>query len=235
MSESKTVLIVDDERDLLELVSYNLRRTGYEVLSATNGRKALDLIVETKPDLVLLDLMLPELGGTEIASRVRANPLTATIPIIMLTAKGSETDQVLGLAVGADDYIAKPFSMKVLLARVEAILRRTSRAASDHAQLSLEAVRLDLETHEAFVHDELIKLTVTEFRILAALIQAKGRVLSRAALMNKAIGPGITVTERTIDVHVTAIRKKLGDQADLIKTVRGVGYRATPEPGNGDE
>ena len=122
MSESKTVLIVDDERDLLELVSYNLRRTGYEVLSATNGRKALDLIVETKPDLVLLDLMLPELGGTEIASRVRANPLTATIPIIMLTAKGSETDQVLGLAVGADDYIAKPVVMDELKLVIERVM-----------------------------------------------------------------------------------------------------------------
>ncbi|MFZ4573446.1 MAG: response regulator [Phycisphaerales bacterium] len=229
MADKRTVLVVDDERDLLELVAYNLKRAGYDVLTAQNGRRGLDVISESKPDLVVLDVMLPELSGTEIATRVRANPLTASIPIIMLTAKGTETDQVVGLAVGADDYISKPFSMKILLARVEALLRRAGRAQAEHTSLELGTVRLDLETHEAFVNQEAVKLTLTEFRILAALLQAQGRVLSRATLMSRAMGPGVLVTERTIDVHVTAIRKKLSDQADLIKTVRGVGYRATPD------
>lgn len=229
MGDRRSVLVVDDERDLLELVAYNLKRAGYDVLSASNGRQALDLIVQAKPDLVLLDVMLPELSGTEVASRVRANPLTAATPIIMLTAKGEEIDQVVGLAVGADDYVPKPFSMKVLLARVEAVLRRAGRASAEHRSLELGTVRLDLETHEAYVNGDPIKLTLTEFRILAALLQGQGRVLSRASLMNKAMGPGVLVTERTIDVHVTAIRKKLNDQAPLIKTVRGVGYRATPD------
>jgi two-component system phosphate regulon response regulator PhoB len=230
MAKARTVLVVDDERDLLELVAYNLKRAGYDVLTAQNGRRGLDTISESKPDLVILDVMLPELSGTEVASRVRANPLTASIPIIMLTAKGGETDQVVGLAVGADDYIAKPFSMKILLARVEALLRRAGRASAEHTSLELGTIRLDLETHEAFVSNEPVKLTLTEFRILAALLQAQGRVLSRAALMSRAMGPGVLVTERTIDVHVTSIRKKLEDQADLIKTVRGVGYRMTPDP-----
>lgn len=234
MAGRRTVLVVDDERDLLELLSYNLRRAGYDVLTASNGRTALDSIIETKPDLVVLDVMIPELSGTEVASRVRSNPLTASTPILMLTAKGSESDQVVGLAVGADDYMPKPFSMKVLLARVEALLRRAGRTTTEHKSLELAGVRLDLETHEAFVHGELVKLTLTEYRILATLLLGQGRVLSRASLMSKAMGPGVLVTERTIDVHVTAIRKKLGDQADLIKTVRGVGYRAIADDSESD-
>ncbi len=157
----------------------------------------------------------------------------------MLTAKGEEIDQIVGLTVGADDYITKPVSMKVLLARIEAVLRRIGRSGdADPKTISLGAVNANLETHEVFVDGQPVKLTLTEFRLLTSLIQAGGRVLSRSTLMSKAMGPGVTVTERTIDVHVTAIRKKLGPKAPILKTVRGVGYRATadePDPADSEE
>jgi len=229
MTDRKRILVVDDERDLTDLLSYNLKKAGYEVAVAPTGRAALDYIASETPDLVLLDVMLPELSGTEVAGRIRSNPATASLPIIMLTAKGEEVDQLVGLTVGADDYVPKPFSMKVLLARVEAVLRRSGRPTGEGRVLSMGGVQVNLDTHEATVDAEQIKLTLTEFRLLSALLQVEGRVLSRSALMSRAIGPGITVTERTIDVHVTAIRRKLGSWGPIIKTVRGVGYRATPE------
>lgn len=230
MTDRRNILVVEDERDLAELLVYNLNRAGYAVTVASTGRQGLEAVSVRTPDLILLDIMLPELSGTEVAGRIRANPATSQVPIIMLTAKSSEVDQVVGLAVGADDYVPKPFSMKVLLARVEAVLRRSSRGGSEPRLLTMAGVQLNLETHEALVDGETIKLTLTEFRLLSALLQASGRVLSRSSLMGRAMGPGVTVTERTIDVHVTAIRKKLGQHAGIIKTVRGVGYRATPEP-----
>lgn len=229
MSAHKHILVVDDERDLTELLTYNLKKAGYHVSVAFSGRQALESVASHVPDLILLDVMLPEFSGTEIANRVRTNPKTAGVPIIMVTAKGEELDQVVGLTVGADDYISKPFSMKVLLARVEAVLRRSSRARPESPNLTLGPIEVNVETHEAFVSGQALKLTLTEFRILTSLIQADGKILSRATLMTKAMGPGVTVTERTIDVHVTAIRKKLGEYGSMIRTVRGVGYRAIPE------
>jgi len=226
----KQILVVDDERDLADLLVINLNRAGYLTSTAHDGRTALDRIAETRPDLILLDVMLPELSGTEVASRIRTNPATASIPIIMLTAKSDEVDQLVGLTVGADDYITKPFSIKLLLARVEAVLRRTNREPTADQPVRLGGVHIDLATHEVTVDGEPAKLTLTEFRLLAALAQAHGRVLTRHHLMSKAMGPGVTVTERTIDVHMTAIRKKLGKYGNLIRTVRGVGYRATQEP-----
>jgi two-component system phosphate regulon response regulator PhoB len=235
MTEPRHVLVVEDEKDLADLLVYNLRRAGYQVAVAMSGLKALKAVSERRPDLILLDIMLPELSGTEVASRIRANPETASIPIIMLTAKGEEVDQVVGLTVGADDYITKPFSMKVLLARVEAVLRRTTRTGDEQPRIQLGAVSVDLETHEAYVEGQAVKLTLTEFRLLSSLLAAGGRVLSRHVLMSRAMGPGVTVTERTIDVHITAVRKKLGVHAPMIKTVRGVGYRATLEEPESDE
>lgn len=235
MTQHKHILIVDDERDLLELLQFNLSKAGYEISTATNGRLALEAISQRAPDLILLDVMLPELSGTEVAGRVRANPVTANIPIIMLTAKGEDVDQIVGLTVGADDYVTKPFSNKVLLARIEAVLRRSSKPSAENRQMSLGPVRVNSDTHEVWVDDQAAKLTLTEFRLLSALIHAGGKVLTRAALMTKAIGPGITVTERTIDVHMTAIRKRLGPHAGMIKTVRGVGYRMTPDAAGPDE
>ena len=229
MPEGSQVLVVEDEKDLSELLVYNLRRAGYQVSNAATGLKALQSIADRRPDLILLDIMLPELSGTEVASRIRSNPQTAAIPIIMLTAKGEEVDQLVGLTVGADDYVTKPFSMKVLLARVEAVLRRSARPQDEPALIQLGPVSVNMQTHEAMVDSEAIKLTLTEFRILSSLLSAGGRVLSRRILMSQAMGPGVTVTDRTIDVHVTAIRKKLGSHSPMIKTVRGVGYRATLE------
>jgi len=236
MPHLKSVLVVEDEKDLAELLAYNLRREGYEVAVVHTGRQALDAVASNPPDLLLLDLMLPELSGTEVASRVRSNPASASLPIIMLTAKTGEVDQIVGLTVGADDYVPKPFSMKVLMARIDAVLRRTTQPAAPEIKLlAVGSVQVNPETHEAFLDGDVMKLTLTEFRLLSSLVQANGRVLSRAALMNRAMGPGVTVTERTIDVHVTSVRKKLGSKSAMLKTVRGVGYRMTADLSGGEE
>jgi len=230
MARARHVLVVEDERDLADLLAYNLRKAGYEVTLAHNGTRAVEASAKAGPDLILLDLMLPELPGTEVAKRVRTNPSTAHVPIIMLTARADEVDQIVGLTIGADDYVTKPFSMKILLARIDAVLRRAQEGPSRDAGLRLGAVEIDPSAHRVLVEGRPIHLTLTEFRLLAALFQAGGRVLSRVTLMTRAMGPGIAVTERTIDVHMTAIRKKLGAHGAMIRTVRGVGYRATMEP-----
>jgi len=220
------ILVVDDEKDIAELLELNLTRQGYDVATAADGRSGLAWIKDWSPDLVVLDVMMPELSGTEVASRVRSDPATAGIPILMLTAKGEEIDEVVGLTVGADDYVTKPFSVKVLMARIEALLRRAAGSTeSEGATLRAGPVSLNMETHDVSVDDRPVKLTLTEFRLLAALLEARGKVLSRQDLMNDAMGPGVTVTERTIDVHITSIRKKLGEHAGMVQTVRGVGYR----------
>jgi DNA-binding response OmpR family regulator len=226
----RLILVVEDERDLAEVLQFQLERAGHNVSIAETGAAALRKIDQKLPDLILLDLMLPELSGIEVATRLRTNPKTASIPIIMLTAKTDEVDQVVGLTVGADDYITKPFSVKVVLARIDAVLRRAAAATATGSTLRLGPITISQDSHEVTVDDEPVRLTLTEFRILAALAAAQNRVLSRHVLMSKAMGPGVTVTERTIDVHVTAIRRKLGEHGGLIRTVRGVGYRATPEP-----
>lgn len=230
LKRRKHILVVDDERDLTELLEYNLRKAGFEVTVVHDGRAAIEAAGRIKPDVVVLDVMLPELTGTEVATRLRTNGATSGIPILMLTAKTDEVDQVVGFAVGADDYVTKPFSVKVLLARVDALLRRSGEAASPSGILRLGGIEVNTETHDVTVDGRLLRLTLTEFRLLAALIQAGGRVLSRHSLMSKAMGQGVTVTERTIDVHITSIRKKLGAEGGLVRTVRGVGYRATQEP-----
>jgi DNA-binding response OmpR family regulator len=225
------ILIADDERELCETVAYNLTRAGYDVRSVHDGRQALRIALDFHPDLVVLDLMMPEIGGLEVARRLRETPGFARTPILMLTALGDEEAEVRGLAAGADDYVAKPFSMKVLLARVEALLRR-AREDGNRAggRLTLGPIEIDTDTHEVTCAGKPMRLTVTEFRLLAALLAAEGKVLSRATLIKAAMGPGVTVTERTIDVHITSIRRKLGrEHAAMIRTVRGVGYRATLE------
>ena len=227
-----TVLVVDDEKDLVDLIAYNLQRNGYDVLTANSGDAAVDVATRERPSLVLLDLMLPGLSGTEVARRLKAEPRTAAIPIIMLTAKSEETDVVVGLTLGADDYVTKPFSMKILLARLAGVLRRAEAAAVANAAAAPDAaavlragpLSIDPEKHEVTVDGEPVKLTLTEFKLLAALVAARGRVLTRDQLMDKAMGADVFVTDRAIDVHVTAIRKKLGAASWLVRTVRGVGY-----------
>ncbi len=230
LKSKKKVLVVDDEKDIVEMIAFNLQRNGYDVLTAHNGNDALDLAERQAPDLILLDLMMPGLDGTEVTRRLKADPAMAKIPLVMLTAKSEETDVVVGLTLGADDYVTKPFSMKILLARLTTVLRRAesrSNSAGNETGNILRAgpLTIDSSKHEAAIEGESIKLTLTEFKLLTALVTARGRVLSRDQLMDKAMGSDVFVTDRAIDVHITAIRKKLGDANWLIHTVRGVGYR----------
>ena len=234
----RRVLVVDDERDLVDLVAYNLTRSGYEVLTANNGTEALDVAQRETPDLVVLDLMLPGIDGTEVARRMKADSRTANIPIVMLTAKGEETDIVVGLTLGADDYVTKPFSMKVLLARIATVLRRGEQAdagpAAEGGVLRAGPLVIDTSKHEVTVDGDAVRLTLTEFKLLSALVSARGRVLTRDQLMDKAMGTDVFVTDRAIDVHITAIRKKLGSANWLVHPVRGVGYRLQESPGEGE-
>jgi DNA-binding response OmpR family regulator len=230
----RLILVVDDEKDLLDLVTYNLGRNGYDTVTAENGNDAIELAVREQPDLLLLDLMLPGIDGTEVARRLKADSRTSNIPIVMLTAKGEETDVVVGLTLGADDYVTKPFSMKILLARVAAVLRRNETPASDTGVLRAGPLAIDTSKHEVTVDGEPAKLTLTEFKLLAALVNARGRVLTRDQLMDKAMGTDVFVTDRAIDVHITAIRKKLGHANWLVHTVRGVGYRLQESEGEGE-
>jgi DNA-binding response OmpR family regulator len=228
MAQTKRrVLVVDDERDIVDLVRYNLNKNGYTALVAVDGNQAIELAQRELPDLIVLDLMLPGMSGMEVARRLKADARTAHIPIVMLTAKGEETDVVVGLTLGADDYVTKPFSMKILLARLATVLRRgdTAPAADAGGMLRAGPLSIDASKHEVTIDGEPVKLTLTEFKLLTALVNARGRVLTRDQLMDKAMGSDVFVTDRAIDVHVTAIRKKLGKANWLVHTVRGVGYR----------
>jgi two-component system phosphate regulon response regulator PhoB len=233
LRSKRRVLVVEDERDVADMLVYNFERAGFDAEAVYDGRAALESIFRDPPDLIVLDWMIPHVSGTEVASKIRTSPATSTIPIVMLTARTDELDQIVGLTVGADDYVTKPFSTKVLVARVEAVLRRAADPSPSAGRTRLGPLEVDVHTHQVSVEGRAVHLTLTEFRLIAALIQAGGRILSRGQLMARAMGPGVTVTERTIDVHITAIRKKLGVAGDLIHTVRGVGYRATVETGEG--
>jgi DNA-binding response OmpR family regulator len=227
-AKRRRVLVVDDEKDLVELISFNLARNGFEVLAAHNGNEALEIAGREMPDIIVLDLMLPGLSGTEVARRLKGDARTASIPIVMLTARGEETDVVVGLTLGADDYVTKPFSMKILMARLNTVLRRVEgNAAAPAVEGKLKAGPLVIDTlkHEVSLEGETVKLTLTEFKLLSALVNARGRVLTRDQLMDKAMGTDVFVTDRAIDVHITAVRKKLGAANWLVHTVRGVGYR----------
>ena len=221
----KTILVVEDEKDLADLIAYNLKRSGYDVVTAEDGNTALEIAARQSPDLVLLDLMIPGIDGSAVARRLRADPETSHIPIIMVTAKGEETDVIVGLTLGADDYVTKPFSMKILLARLASVLRRSETAPAENVLLKAGPLTIDSSRHAVLVEGEPVRLTLTEFKLLSALVIARGRVLTRNQLMDKAMGEGISVTDRAIDVHVTAVRKKLGSAHWLIQTVRGVGYK----------
>jgi two-component system phosphate regulon response regulator PhoB len=225
--KNKKILVVDDEKDIVETIAYNLRRHGYDVVTAYEGTDALDVAFRESPDLILLDLMLPGLDGMEVARRLKADSRTSATPLVMLTAKGEETDVVIGLTLGADDYVTKPFSMKILLARLSTVLRRgePQGAAEEGGMLRAGPLCIDTSKHAVLVNNEPVNLTLTEFKLLAALLKARGRVLTRHQLMDKAMGADVFVTDRAIDVHVTAIRKKLAEASWLIHTVRGVGYR----------
>ena len=226
----KRIIIVEDEPDMAELVAMRLQREGYDVETVGDGAEALEMIRCSPPDLVLLDLMLPGMPGTEVATKLRNDPRTVGVPVIMLTARSEESDIVVGLHLGADDYITKPFSMSVLVARISAVLRRSRDIAAARGEvLEVGPVRIDVERHLVEVGGKDVALTLTEFRLLVAIVSAKGRVLDRNQLMDQAMGIDAVVTDRTIDVHLTALRKKLGKARKYIQTVRGLGYKLADE------
>jgi two-component system alkaline phosphatase synthesis response regulator PhoP len=227
------ILVVEDEADLAEVLSYNLRREGYRVSSAGTGKEGLQRVRSEKPDLILLDLMLPDVDGLEVCRLVRQDPAAAATPIIMLTAKSEETDVVVGLGIGADDYVPKPFSVKELLARVKAVLRRgtEAREESDRRRIHRGAIEIDPARHEVRVHGHDVRLTATEFRLLHFFASHPGRVYERDTLLRRVLGDDAIRLERNIDVHIRSIRKKLGDQREMIETVRGVGYRFRDQGG----
>jgi two-component system phosphate regulon response regulator PhoB len=228
----KTVLVVDDERDLVDILELNLRREQYRVLVAGDGAAALKIADREVPDLILLDLMLPGVNGLEVCRRLRATARTATIPIIMLTAKGEETDAVIGLSQGADDYVSKPFGVKELMARVAAQIRRGARGASnDLPSLRWEGLVIDSDRFVVTLHGEPIALTTTEFKLLRHLVARTGRVFTRSELLDAVRGADAISTDRTIDVHVAAIRRKLGEYGAHLLTLRGVGYKFADAPG----
>ena len=224
MPNRKAILIVEDEEDLGQLLRYNLEREHYICRCATDGQSALAEICRRPPDLIILDRMLPGMSGDDVIAELKRNPQTAGVPIMMLTAKAEEADELVGFALGADDYVTKPFSMKLLAARVSALLRRREPSEPPTPVLHVGPITLDVARHEVTVDEKAIILTATEFKLLKAMMAANGRVLSRNQLIDAALGPNVAVTDRTIDVHVTSLRKKMGDGAAWIRTIRGVGY-----------
>jgi two-component system phosphate regulon response regulator PhoB len=218
------ILIIEDERALTKVLAYNLQREGYEPIIAHDGQEGLRKAQTLLPDLIILDLMLPTLNGLEVCREIRAGERTRDIPIIMMTAKAEETDQIVGFSLGADDYVTKPFNVKVLLQRIKALQRRIDGSTDPADVVEHLSVRIDRVRHRATHQGRELSLTPTEFRLLECLIRQPGRAFTRHQLMDAAIGEGVTVLERTIDVHIKTLRRKLGN-ADLIETVRGVGYR----------
>ncbi len=220
------IAIIEDEADITDMLSYHLRREGFEVISASTGDVGMNLVRKQKPDLVLLDLMLPHKDGLQICREMKAASALQHIPVIMVSAKSEESDIVLGLGMEADDYITKPFSPRELVARVRTVLRRHHQAST--AQLSerieQDGLIIDASKHKVTWHGEDVKLTATEFRLLHYLASHPGRVFSREQLLNQTVGENVVVVDRNVDVHIRAIRKKLGE-TELVETIRGVGYR----------
>ncbi len=223
--EKGTILVVDDEEDIVELVELNLTREGYRVLGCTTGEKALEIAKLKLPNLIVLDLMLPGMDGLEVCRRLKRSPKTAHIPIVMLTAKAEEADIVAGLELGADDYVTKPFSGKILAARVRRLLRKAAEPAGEQEVIQVHDLTIDPARHEVWAKDSKADLTRTEFDILHTLAKRPGLVLSRYQIVNAIHESGYVVTDRAVDVQIVALRRKLGPCGQYIETVRGVGYR----------
>jgi len=220
-----TILVIDDEPDLIELVQFNLQKDGYEVIVAKNGQAGLEIAQKHLPDMIVLDLMMPGIDGLEVCRQLRSDARTRLIPMIMLTAKSAEADRIVGLELGADDYITKPFSPRELLARVRALLRRATSTQETPTVIRQADVMIDVTRHEVTSAGKQVDLTPTEFRILQFIIARPGRVLSREQIIDAAVGSEMAVFDRTIDVHIAAIRRKLGKAGDRIETIRGFGYK----------
>lgn len=225
---ARTILIVDDEPHIVELIQHHVASAGFDTMTASNGREALELARTANPDLLILDVMLPEMDGLEVCRRLRES---SDVPILMLTARREEIDRVLGLELGADDYLTKPFSPREMMARVKAILRRSEgRSESPKEQLEIGVLRIDLIGHQAYLDDEPLSLTRTEFALLQVLAEDPGRAFTRNDLLDRVWGEEYVGDARIVDVYIRYLREKLGDESSLIETVRGVGYRLRREP-----
>jgi two-component system phosphate regulon response regulator PhoB len=228
---SGTILVVDDEVDLVDSVQYSLQREGFEIRTAHSGGAAL---IEARrrpvPDLILLDLMLPDRSGLDVCRELKRDPATSAVPVVMLTARGSEVDRVVGFELGADDYVVKPFSVRELVLRIKAVLRRGPSAPEAVGPVEVGRLRLDEVAHRVWVDDEQIELTALEFRLLATFVHRRGRVQTREVLLNDVWEMRGDLPTRTVDTHVKRLRKRLGAAGEYIETLRGVGYRFSAEP-----
>ena len=220
-----TVLVVEDEKDILDVVDYNLRQAGFRVLKAVNGLEALKLVKTEPPDIIVLDLMLPGLDGKEVCRRIRQDKSSQEIPVLMLTAKADEIDRIIGFEIGADDYMTKPFSPRELVLRIKAVLKRTLEQPKPSNQIIFPGLVIDVEKHRVEIEGEEVILTATEFKLLQCLAAQAGRVLTRDQLLNQVWGYSFEGYARTVDTHVRRLRKKLGGQNNRLETVRGIGYR----------
>ena len=225
MAGQQLILIVEDEKDLLDLLQFNLSQGGFDTVTASDGEQALELLRHRIPDLVMLDLMLPGVPGTEVCRQLKSSPRTKHVPVIMVTARGEEVDRVVGFELGADDFVTKPFSLRELVLRVRAVLRRGVNGETDVLQEKVGPLRIDPVAHRAFVSDQELALTALEFKLLATFMSRVGRLQTRAALLRDVWNMSGDLQTRTVDTHIKRLREKLGAGRDLIETVRGSGYR----------
>jgi len=219
------ILIVDDERDIVRVLDFSLRQAGFDTVVAYDGEQALARIEQRVPELVLLDLMLPDVPGTEICKKLKTSPRTRHVPVLMLTARGEEIDRVLGFELGADDFVTKPFSVRELVLRIRAVLRRSASDEAEPLRGQVGPIKVDPEAHRAYVADEEVTLTSLEFKLLVSLMSRAGRVQSREQLLDQVWGLSPETQTRTVDTHIKRLREKLGAARDLLETVRGAGYR----------
>ncbi|EYF04609.1 response regulator [Chondromyces apiculatus] len=224
------ILVIEDEPALLKVLDYNLRQAGHEVLATGHGEEGIRKARETPPDLVLLDMMLPDMPGTEVCRALQRSDATRRIPVIIVSARGDEVDRVVGFELGAVDYVVKPFSVRELLLRIQAVLRRSRVAAPTARCIEFGCLRMDEEAHRVWVDDQEVELTLLELKLLLALHESRDRVQSRSALLEGVWGADVNVTTRTVDTHVKRLRDKLGRAGDYIETVRGIGYRFAGSP-----
>ena len=225
----KSILIIEDEKDIVDLIEYHLKQSGFSVTSALDGSTGLERARKKRPDLIILDLMLPRMDGKDICRSLKSNPLTQSIPILMLTAKAEETDRLIGFELGADDYVTKPFSPKELVLRVKAILRRKEVPQEGEKIIQIGDLLIDIDRHHVSIKKNPIRLTSTEFKLLVELASKKGRVLTREHLLDKVWGYTYEGYARTVDTHIRRLREKLGNLGEYIETLRGVGYRFREE------
>lgn len=219
------ILVVEDEKDILELIAFNLECSGYRILKASDGESAISIVKKELPDLILLDLMMPGIDGFDVCRTLKQDNTTKSIPIIMLTARGEDTDIVSGLELGAEDYITKPFSPKIMVARIRAVLRRSIETTEIGERLALSGIVMDISRHKVEIDSKVVDLSTTEFDILKTLMASPGWVFSRNQIIDAVKGSNYPVTQRSVDVQILGLRKKMGEKGKCIETIRGVGYK----------